>query len=132
MSRAARWGTLVVLGNLLVNIAHGEAHRQLEIMLSPNDETFVYSVIVFCPLAAAILMLVSRRRWGPLLLTLSMAGSLLFGGFKHFVAMSSDHVSQVPEGTWGTVFVVTSYLLLVAEALGVIVGIHLLRRDNRL
>ena len=132
MSGAARWGTLVVLGNVLVSIAHGEAHRRLEIVLSPSDEAFVYSVIVFCPLAAAILMLVSRRRWGPLLLTLSMAGSLLFGGFKHFVAMSSDHISQVPEGTWGTVFVATSYLLLLAEALGVIVGIHLLRRDNRL
>jgi hypothetical protein len=132
MSRAARWGTLVVLGNLLVNIVHGEAHRQLEINLNPHEEMFVYSVIVVAPVVAMILMWISRRRWGPLLLTVSMAGSLLFGGFKHFVVMSSDHVSQVPAGVWGSVFVVTSYLLLVAEALGVFTGVYLLRGDNRL
>jgi hypothetical protein len=132
MSRAARWGTQVVLGNLLVNILHGEAHRQLEIKLNPHEEMFVYSVIVVAPVVAMILMWSSRRRWGPLLLTLSMLGSLLFGAYKHFVGMSPDHISQVPAGTWGTVFVITSYLLLVVEALGVFTGVYLLRGDNRL
>lgn len=132
MSRAARWGTLLVLGNLAVNIAHGGAHRRLQILLSPRDEAFVRVVILLCPVVAMILMWVSRRRWGPLLLTLSMLGSLLFGAYKHFLAMSTDHVSQIPAGTWGTVFVITSYLLLAAEALGAFAGIYLLRGDNRL
>jgi hypothetical protein len=132
MSRAGRWGTLVVLGNLAVNILHGEAHRQLQIVLSPRDEAFVLVVIMFCPVLAMVIMWVSRRRWGPLLLTLSMLGSLLFGAYKHFAVMSPDHVSRVPSGTWGTVFVTTSYLLLVAEALGAFAGIYLLRGENRL
>jgi len=132
MSRAGRWGTLVVLGNLAVNIIHGEAHRRLQIQLSSRDEAFVLVVIMLCPVVAMVLMWVSRRRWGPLLLTLSMLSSLLFGAYKHFVAMSPDHVSQVPSGTWGTVFVTSSYLLLAAEALGAFAGVYLLRGDNRL
>ncbi len=132
MSRAGRWGTLVVLGNIAVNILHGQAHRRLQILLSPRNKAFVLAVIMFCPALAMVIMWVSRRRWGPLLLTLSMLGSLAFGAYKHFVAMSPDHVSQVPVGTWGTLFVITSYLLLVAEALGVITGIYLLRGENRL
>lgn len=132
MSRAGQWGTLVVLGNLAVNIAHGEAHRSLQITLSPRDNAFVLTVILFCPVLAMVLMWFSRRRWGPMLLTLSMLGSLLFGAYKHLIAMSPDHVSHAPAGTWGTVFVVTSYLLLVFEALGFVAGVYLLRGDNRL
>ncbi len=132
MSRAGRWGTVVVLVNLAVNIAHGEAHQQLQIMLGPREEAFVLSVIIACPVLAMILMWVSPRRWGPLLLTLSMLGSLLFGAYKHFVAASNDLVSQAPAGDWGSVFVVTACLLLVSQALGVFVGIYLLRGDNRL
>ena len=132
MSRGARWGTAVVLGNLAVNILHGEAHQRLQIMLSSRDEAFVLGVIVLCPVLAMILMWVSRRRWGPFLLTLSMLASLLFGVYKHFLAMSPDHVSQAPGGTWGLVFVITSYLLVLAEVLGVFAGIYLLRGDNRL
>lgn len=132
MSRSGRWGTLVVLGNLVVNIVHGEAHQQLQILLSPRDEAFVIIVIMVCPVVAMVMMWVSRRRWGPFLLTLSMLGSLVFGAYKHFVAVSPDHVSQAPPGTWGTVFVITSYLLLFAEALGAAAGIYLLRGKNRL
>jgi len=132
VSRAGRWGTLVVLGNLAVNIAHGKAHQQLQIMLSPRDEAFVIGVIIVCPVVAMIVMWVSRRRWGPLLLTLSMLGSLAFGAYKHFVATSNDLLRQAPAGMWGTIFVVTAYLLLVMEALGALVGIYLLRGDNRL
>ena len=132
MSRAGRWGTLVVLGNLAVNIVHGEAHQQLQILLSPRDQALVIVVIMALPVLAMVLMWVSRRRWGPLLLTLSMLGSLAFGAYKHFVAMSNDHISQVPAGMWGTVFVVTSYLLLLTEALGAAAGVYLLRGDNRL
>jgi hypothetical protein len=132
MSRAGRWGTVVVLGNLAVNIAHGEAHRRLQILLSPRDQAFVLVVIMLCPVVAMVLMWASRRRWGPLLLALSMLGSLVFGAYKHFFAMSSDHVSAVSPGTWGTVFVVTASLLLVAEALGAVAGIYLLQGDNRL
>jgi hypothetical protein len=132
MSRGARWGTAVVLVNLAVNIVHGEAHRRLQILLSARDEAFVAGVIVLLPVVAMILMWVSRKRWGPVLLTLSMLGSLLFGAYKHFLAMSPDHVSQAPAGTWGTVFVVTAYLLLACEVLGAAAGIYLLRGDNRL
>jgi hypothetical protein len=52
-----------------------------------------------------------------------MFGSLLFGVYYHFVAVSPDHVSHLPEGDAQGVFIVTAILLAISEAAGTAFGI---------
>ena len=124
----AKYVTTIVLVHLLVNIAHGAAHRELMILLDPVGTLFVMVVIVAGPLVAMALAWSSRKRLGLGLLTLSMAGALVFGFYKHFVQMSSDHVGMQPPGAWSTVFAVTSYLLAITEALGTYSGVYYLTK----
>ena len=63
---------------------------------------------------------------GLILLSLSMFGSLLFGLYHHFLAVSLDQIHSQPASAWGTTFVLTAYLLLITEAIGTYVGVHFL------
>jgi hypothetical protein len=90
--RAARYGSAIVLANLLVNLVHGAAHRAQRIGLSPAENLFVTVVIVAGPLLAMALLWTRRQRWGLGLLAATMAGSLLFGFYHHFVVRGPDHV----------------------------------------
>ena len=128
MSRSAIYGTVIVLVHLLVNIVHGLAHRALGVGLSPLGSAFVVVVILILPLIAMALLWTMRKRVGLILLTLSMLGALLFGLYHHFVATGPDHVHAQPSGGWGDAFVLTSYLLLISEALGTYVGLYFLSR----
>src|SRR5574342_362227 len=94
MKRAAIYGTGIVVAHLLVTIVHGLAHSRLRIELSPAGRLFVIVVIILSPLVAGIVLWTSRQRTGLGLLTLSMAASLLFGLYKHFVAMGPDRVGE--------------------------------------
>ncbi|MGH9670412.1 MAG: hypothetical protein ACRD3A_09900 [Terriglobales bacterium] len=116
---------------MLVNIIHGAAHRELHIELGPAAMLFVIVVIVLCPLLAMLLLWTSPKRVGLVLLVLSMAGSLLFGLYNHFVAIGPDHVGKQASGPWGTTFVLTAYLLLLTEAIGSYIGLHFLHRKVR-
>ncbi len=51
-----------------------------------------------------------------------MIGSLGFGVYFHFIAVSNDHVSHLPEGDARGLFVVTAVLLVVVEAAGAAFG----------
>ena len=128
MSRSASYWTAIVLAHLLVNIAHGLAHRALGIGLTPIGSVFVVVVILILPLIAMALLWTMRRRVGLILLTLSMFGALLFGLYHHFVAAGPDHIHAQPSGGWGDTFVLTSYLLLIMEALGTYVGLLFLSK----
>jgi hypothetical protein len=130
-NRPAQYATLIVVIHLLVTLAHGLAHRELQIGLPPAGSVFVGLVIVIAPLVAAMLTWSRRQRFGLVLLSLSMFGSLLFGFYHHFVAEGADHVHSQPAGSWGTAFVFTAYGLMVTEAIGTWVGIHFLRAENR-
>jgi hypothetical protein len=55
-----------------------------------------------------------------------MFGSLRFGLYYHFLAVSPDHIHSQPYGGWGTTFVLTAHLLLITEAIGTYVGVHFL------
>ena len=124
MNRPAQYATFVVLANLMINIAHGLAHRKLGISLSLPDSIFVAVVVLILPLAAMGLVWTSAKRFGLILLSLSMFGSFLFGLYHHFLVISSDHVRSQPPTPWGMTFVITAYALLFAEALGTYLGIH--------
>ena len=127
MNRPVRYATAIVVAHLLVNVAHGLAHRELHVGLVPLDATFVIVVILISPLLAMGLVWTAWKRLGLILLSLSMFGSFLFGLYHHFLAMSSDHVHSQPQNAWGLTFVLTVYGLLITEAMGTYGGIHFLR-----
>jgi hypothetical protein len=126
VSRAAKYATAIVFAHLLVNIAHGLAHRELRVGLDPPASIFVIVVVVILPLLAMALVWTARKRIGLILLSLSMCGSLLFGLYHHFLVASPDHVRLQPASAWGIAFVLTAYGLLITEATGAYVGVHFL------
>ena len=109
VKRMAMYGTVVVACHALVGLAHGAAHSQLHIGLSPRQAWFVLLVVWVCPLVATVMLWTSRRGSGFTLLALSMAGSLLFGLYHHFVAKGPDHVGHQMAGSWATTFAFTAY-----------------------
>jgi hypothetical protein len=121
---ARRSGTAIVLVNLPINMLHGAAHLKLQIDLSPAEKLFVAVVILAGPLLAMALLWTAWQRLGFALLALTMAGSLAFGLYHHFMAMGPDHIGAQVAGVWGTTFVITACLLFLAEALGTYIGVR--------
>jgi len=130
MNRPAQYATFIVVIHLLVTLAHGMAHQQLQIGLPPAGNAFVGLVIVVAPLVAGGLTWSRRQRFGLGLLAFSMLASLLFGLYHHFVAEGADHVHSQPAGSWGSTFILTAYGLTITEAIGTWVGIHFLWARN--
>lgn len=128
-SRAFALG--VVLAHFGVTLLHSQAHQHLKIPLSTTQYEFVLLVILAAPLLAAMLLLARATRAGALLLLGSMAGSLVFGGYNHFVAAGADNVASYPLHAWGGVFQATSVLLFLAEALGCVTAAALLKPEPR-
>jgi Na+/proline symporter len=104
----------------------------LNVELSRSQLLFIAIVITIAPLLAGLLIWRGATRAGAIMLALSMAGSLVFGVYHHFVLISPDHVSHLP-GIPGTIpvimFQVTAVLLALLEGLGVIAGIMALKSD---
>lgn len=87
---------------------------------------------MLAPLVAGLLLMKRMRAIGALLLACSMAGSLLFGVYNHFVLISPDHVSHVgalPQKFWAFIFQMTAALLALVEALGIWAGIRMLKSN---
>jgi hypothetical protein len=127
VNRSAKYVTAIVVAHLLVNIAHGLAHRELRVGLDPPASMLVIVVVLVCPLLAMGLMWTPKKQPGLILLSPSMLGSLLFGLYHHFLVASPDHVRSQPLNLWGNVFVLTAYGLLITEAIGTYVGVYFLR-----
>lgn len=126
MNRSFKYAAAIVVAHLLINIAHGLAHRELRVGLAPPALLFVIMVVFMFPLLAVGLLWIKQKRFGLILLSLSMFGSLLFGLYHHFLAISPDHVRSQPATAWGAAFVLTAYLLLTTEAIGTYVGVYFL------
>jgi hypothetical protein len=115
--------TIAVLAHLLVSFFHGSAHTALGVNLSAWQTAYVAIVIMVAPLVALALIWTKRRRLGLLVLIASMAGSLIFGAYFHYVAISPDHVSHLPPGDAQGLFRLTALLLIVTEVLGLVIGL---------
>ena len=127
--RTVAWaGTLAVLAQQTVVHLHGHAHRGLGINLTLAQMLFVGLVIVAAPILAAILLWTRRARAGAALLAASMAGSLLFGVYHHFLVVSPDHVAHLPAGDQQSLFIMTAYLLPVFELAAAAIGLWGLSR----
>jgi hypothetical protein len=120
--------TIAVLAHLLVSLVHGYAHNQLGVGLSAWQNSYVLIVITLGPLIALALVWMRRTRVGFALLAISMAGSLIFGGYFHYIGISPDHVSHLPPGDAQGMFRVTAVLLLATELFGAIVGVLGMRK----
>ncbi len=123
--------TIAVLVHLAVSLVHGYAHTQLGVGLSAWQNSYVLIVITLAPLVGLALVWMRRVRIGFALLAISMAGSLVFGGYFHYIGISPDHVSHLPPGDTQGLFRVTAVLLLVTELVGLIVGMIGLRRIRK-
>ena len=120
--------TIAVLAHLLVSLVHGYAHNQLGVGLSAWQNFYVLVVITLAPLVALALVWMRRERIGFALLVISMAGSLIFGGYFHYIGISPDHVSHLPAGDAQGMFRVTAVLLLATELFGAVVGVLGMRK----
>jgi len=124
---ASLLGTVAVLAHVVIVLLHGVAHSSLGVELSAWQKTYAAIVIVATPLVAAVLLWTRHVRFALLLLAASMAGSLIFGGYYHYLAISADHVSHLPPGDAQGLFRLTAMLLTVPETFGVAVGLLGLR-----
>ena len=120
--------TIAVLAHLAVSFVHGSAHQQLGVGLSTWQNSYVLIVITLGPLIALALVWMRRARAGFALLAISMAGSLIFGGYFHYIGISPDHVSHLPPGDAQGMFRTTAVLLLVTEVFGTVVGVLGIRK----
>ena len=131
--RFAAWlGTAAVLVHGAPLVLHGVAHAQLGIYLESVLANIYIGVVLYAaPVVAAWLLWTGRIRLGGWLLVGSMVGSLIFEGYHHFLAMSPDHVSQVPAGPWGDTFRITAVASAVTEGLALAAGLVIIARARR-
>jgi hypothetical protein len=125
--KIAQYGTTIVAIHTIANGLHGLAHVEIPIPLSLLQALFVGIVIFLIPIVATILLWTQFDRIGSWLLLSSIAGSLLFGIYNHFIAISPDRVSQVSFAGWGLLFQITAILILIVDGLGSGVGLWALR-----
>ena len=130
MQRGVGFAIAMIIAHLAVNIFHGLAHGHLAIEISPAEKVFVVVVILIAPLFAGVLLLLKAWRMGAWLLVVSMAGALIFGVYKHFVAAGPDLAFGLLHSAWALVFQVSAVLLVVTEAGGCWAGFRILSREN--
>jgi Na+/proline symporter len=131
-SGVRRLALAAVIAHAIVLIFHSAAHQILGVEASPTQTLFIVTVIITAPVLAGILLWRRVERFGAVLLTCSMAGSLIFGVYNHFVVSSPDHVSHVSgmsPASWAIIFQVTAFLLALTEALGVFAGTLTLKKS---
>jgi len=116
--QVALGGNLIVLVHMLVLFGHGAAHSHLHIEPSPWQRAFIAIVIFAAPILAALLLWTRWQRAGAVILGLSLAGSLFFGLYFHFVAAGTDSVFNPIHTHWDVWFRITAGLLVLVEAIG--------------
>ncbi|MGH2416541.1 MAG: hypothetical protein ACRDEA_23170 [Microcystaceae cyanobacterium] len=126
--KIAQYGTAFAVIHALANGLHGLAHIEIPVALSLLQSLFVGIVIFPTPIIAAVLLWTPFYRVGSWLLLSSIAGSLLFGIYNHFIVISPDHVSQVSLTGWGLLFQITAILIVIVDGFGSWIGIWALKK----
>ncbi len=91
--------TALVVVHHAIALQHGGAHTDLAIVLAPWQNAFVNAVIVAMPFVGAILLWTRYAKVGLWLVVIGMTGALVFGVFHHYMMVSPDHISHLPEGS---------------------------------
>ena len=126
-----RFGVFVVAFHFLISLAHGVAHSRLHVELNLWQTAYVQLVITLLPLISGFLVWRAASTRGFLLLLASMLGSLLFGGYYHFIAAGADNVASLGSHSWARPFQMTAVLLAITEAAGVLTGIFGVLKKQR-
>ncbi|HYV12658.1 MAG TPA: hypothetical protein VE980_17285 [Pyrinomonadaceae bacterium] len=132
MRRLKQIALAIVAIHFVVVVLHSIAHQLLSVNASPAQLAFIFPVIIVAPVVAGF-MLPKFEKFGTVLLGVSMIGSFIFGVYYHLIADTIDHVAHVAQlepHRWSQMFVATSYLLAISEALGAVVGLMLLLRTS--
>ncbi|MDF5717702.1 MAG: hypothetical protein PUP93_28500 [Rhizonema sp. NSF051] len=129
--KIAQYGTAIAVLHALINGLHGLAHIEIPVALSLLQSLFVGIVIFLTPIIAAVLLWTQFYRIGSWLFVISIAGSLLFGIYNHFIVMSPDHVSQITFAGWGMLFRVTAILILIVDGFGCWFGMWALKTTTQ-
>ncbi len=90
---------VLVAIHLAVALWHGNAHTALAIPLSPEQNAFVFLVILIAPVVAAFLLWTHYVSAGVWMFFLSMLGALLFGVYYHYILVSPDNIGHLPHGS---------------------------------
>jgi hypothetical protein len=117
-----RLGVILVALHFVVSVVHGAAHLDLHIGLKTWQTVYVLVVITALPLLSGFLLWRRARNGFPLLL-FSMLGSLVFGGYYHFIATGADNVTELGLRAWSAPFQVTAVLLVLTETAGVLTAV---------
>jgi hypothetical protein len=105
---------LVVLHFAIV-VAHGVAHRQMEIGLETWQQAFVAVAILVGPLMAVVVLWTSWKKLGAIMLAVCMFGASAFGIFYHFLFPSADSIFFLKTSGWDDWFAITAVLLATIE-----------------
>ena len=98
MRKAALHGTGVVIVKVVANLLHAASHlAQHVVSLPARQQSYVTSVIVIDPLAAAVLLWTRYRREGARVLLAPTAGSFVFGGPRCHRALLPRHMNHLNE-----------------------------------
>ena len=98
MRKAALHGTGVVIAKVIANLLHAASRLAQHVMSLPARQlSYVTSVIVIDPLAAAVLLWARYRREGARVLLAPMAGSFVFGGPRCHRALLPRHMNHLNE-----------------------------------
>lgn len=113
---------VVVLVHLVVSGIHGLVHLVIPVPVSLLQAVYIGGVITLMPLLAVRELTQNHFSRGFWLLFGSMLGSLLFGVYNHFIAISPDHVAHVPDHSTVPVFQATALTIMLLEAIGIVIG----------
>jgi hypothetical protein len=130
------WKLLLVL-LVAIHLAfaqqHGAAHHTLGVGLSDFQSSFVYGIIIVCPVIAAIGLWTRYRVVFLWLLLVCMLSSFVFGVYYHYILVSMDNVTSLPPGTTQAhhQFVSSAASLAWLEAASTLASAYALYREQR-
>ncbi len=98
MRKAALHGTGVVIVKVVANLLHAASRLGQHAMSPPaRQQSYLTSVIVINPVAAAVLLWARYRREGARVLLAPMARSFVFGGPRCHRALLPRHMNHLNE-----------------------------------
>ena len=131
MTILERAAIFIVAIHALVGVAHSMSHVGLHIYMSLWQNVYILTVIFVLPIVSGVLIW-RRARAGFFLLFCSMLGSLLFGGYYHFIASGPDNVNSLDTHPWALPFQISALLLAVTEAGGAVVAVVGLQSERKI
>lgn len=119
-------GIALVILHLAAVLPHSIAHMVLHINVNTWQNIYIAVVILISPILAGVLIW-RRSRWGFTILTVSMAGSFLFGVYYHFIANGTDNVATLPPHPWTPTFQISAAMLAIIELIALVTGLFGMR-----